>query len=558
MPITTGGFEDLVQLSQDTLYYVGANFQIGNTSVGSSATVGFNNTAGDLQLVGVATGNATAWLPAGGGTLATQATLSNSNNLSFGLNAGTITASYAFNVSAGTTSNNLNALTFSNGSGVSWGLNGSVVTASVNAGGGGVAIADDNGHTVSSGTVQFSNSNNLSFGLNGSTMTGSYALNVSGTGANTYDVTSLDFINGQVAGGSVTVFVNASAGTTSNNVSALTFSNSNNNTWGLNGSTLTISAPVNFSAGTTSNNLTQLSFANGGGVTWGLNGGTVTASAVVGSVASVNFSAGTTSVNASAITFGNSYNVSFGISNGIGGATMTASANMTGDWYDNIVRAQPGGSASGEMGSMSNFTGSASSLFVAPLHGYGQLFPYDMTANTVFFPDVSLSGSTATMSVAFTSKWFLGIYTLNGSSLSLLNSVSISFGFAAAATNNSTGFAGGYRYATIHSSLWSSSPVFNFGSRYWLAWFWSSAGANNQTGAMAGAFMFSTGQRSGLLGASNLTATSNGAAPFFGIYTAQTAALPSSIGSNQLQKTASIAGFNPHLILAQNASLTVF
>ena len=406
---------------------------------------------------------------------------------------------------------------------MSFGLNGSVITASAAGGGGGVAIADDNGNTVSSGTVQFSNSNSVSFGLNGSTMTASYNFNVS-------------------------------AGTTSNNLKAVTFSNSNNATFGLNGSTVTVSAPVNISAGTTSNNLTQLSFANGGGVTWGLNGGTVTASAVVGSVASVNFSAGTTSNNLSAITFSNSYNVSFGLN----GSTMTASANRTGDWYDDIIRAQPVGTASGEMGSMSNFTGSASSLFVAPLHGYGELFPYDMTANTCFFPDVSLSGSTATMSLAFTSKWVLGIYTLNGSSLSLLNSASVSFGFGGAATNNSTGFAGGYRYATIHSSLWSSSPVFYYGSRYWFAWFWSSAGGVDQTGAMAGAFMFSTGQRSGLLGVSNLTATSNGAAPFYGIYTAQTAAMPGSIGSNQLQKTASIAGFVPHLIMAQNASLTVF
>ena len=84
MPITTGDFQDLVQLSQDTLYYVGPDFQLGDTSVGSSASIGFNNTAGDLQLVGVATGNATAWLPAAGGTLATQVTLSNSNNVSFG------------------------------------------------------------------------------------------------------------------------------------------------------------------------------------------------------------------------------------------------------------------------------------------------------------------------------------------------------------------------------------------------------------------------------------------------------------------------------------------
>ena len=538
MAITTGDLQDLLQLSQDTLYYVGPDFQIGNTSVGSSASIGFNNTAGDLQLVGVATGNATAWLPAAGGTLATQVTLSNSNNISFGLNASTITASYAFNASAGTTSNNLNALTFSNSNGISFGLNGSVITAS-GGGGGGVAIADDNGNTISNSTVQFSNSHGVSFGLNGSTMTASIA-------------TSLTNIN-------------VSAGTTSQNLSAFTFANGGGVSFGLNGSVITATAAlttasvVNFSAGTTSSNVSAVVFSNSNNVSFGLNTGggfspaTITAS-VATSLTNVNMSAGTTSNNLSAFTFSNSNNVSFGLN----GSTITASANQTGDWYDNIVRAQPVGTASGEMGSMSNFTGSASSLFVAPLHGYGELFPYDMTANTCFFPDVSISGSTATMSVAFTSVWFLGIYTLNASSLSLLNSASISFGFAGAATNNSTGFAGGYRYATIHSSLWSSSPVFKYGSRYWIAWFWSSAGAVNQTDAMAGAFMFSTGQRSGLLGVSNLTATSNGAAPFYGIYTAQTAALPVSIGSNQLQKTASIAGFVPHLIMAQNASLTVF
>ena len=84
MPITTGGFEDLVQLSQDTLYYVGPDFEIGNTSVGSTASIGFNNTAGKLALAGVATANATVNLPPGGGTL-----LSN------------------INISAGSTSNNL-------------------------------------------------------------------------------------------------------------------------------------------------------------------------------------------------------------------------------------------------------------------------------------------------------------------------------------------------------------------------------------------------------------------------------------------------------------------
>jgi len=376
MPITTGSFEDLVQLSQDTLHYVGPDLEIGNTSVGSSASLGFNNTAGDLVLVGVATGNATLNLPTGSGTLLTN-----------------------INLSAGTTSQNLSA-------------------------------------------AVFSNSNAVSFGLSGSTITASYQ--------------------------------------------------------------------VNISAGTTSNNLT-------------------------------------------AVTFSNTYNVSFGLN----ASTVTASANLTNDYFDNLAVAQPDLSGSGGMGSMSNFTGSASSLFVAPLHGYG-LMPFDITAGTCFFPDVSVSGSTATMSAAFTSEWAIGVYTLNASTLSLINSASYTFGFAAAATNNSTGFAGGNRYGTFGTTAWSSNPVFKQGSRYWFAWFWSSAGAVNQTGVINGNFLFNTGQRSGFLAASSLTATSNGAAPFYGIYTAQTAALPSSIGSQQLQKTASIAGFVPHVIFCNNASLTIF
>jgi len=455
MPITTGGFDDLVQLSQDTLYYVGPDLEIGNTSVGSSASIGFNNTAGVIQVVGVATGNETLWLPTNNGTLATVVTFSNSNNVSFGLNGSTMTATAsvassltAINVSAGTTSNNLSAMTFSNGSNVSFGLNASILTASV--------------------------------------------------------ATSL-------------TAVNVSAGTTSNNLSAVTFSNSN-------------------------------------GVSFGLNGSVITASAGQTTISVVNFSAGTTSSNLQSVVFSNSGNISFGLN----GATITASANVTGDWYDNVVVAQPNGVASGAMGAVSNFTGSASSLFVAPMQGYGDMFPFDITANTCFFPDVSISGATSAMSVAFTSKWVFGIYTLNASSLSLLNSGSVSFGFAGAATNNSTGYAGGFRYGSFSSAAWSSSPVFRYGSRYWLGWFWSSSGTVAATGSMAGAFLFSTGQRSGLLGASNLTATSNGAAPFFGIFSAQTAAMPASIGSNQLQKTGSMAGFVPHFVMANNASLTVF
>jgi hypothetical protein len=190
MPITTGNFQDLVQLSLDTLYHQGPDFELGNTSVGSSASIGFNNTAGDLQLVGVATGNATIFLPVSNGTLLqainvsagttsnnlSAFTLSNSNNVSFGLNGSTVTASAtvastqaSINLSAGTTSNLASAFTFSNLNGVSFGLNASTITASVNA----LTAINVSAGTTSNNLTAFtlSNSNGISFGLNGSTIT---------------------------------------------------------------------------------------------------------------------------------------------------------------------------------------------------------------------------------------------------------------------------------------------------------------------------------------------------------------------------------------------------
>lgn len=61
----------------------------------------------------------------------------NSNGLNLSLSAPTPGGGGAINVSAGTTSNNLQTIQFDNANGVSFGLNGSTVTASVNAGGGG-------------------------------------------------------------------------------------------------------------------------------------------------------------------------------------------------------------------------------------------------------------------------------------------------------------------------------------------------------------------------------------------------------------------------------------
>ena len=75
------------------------------------------------------------WLGESGMTLfraRSASVVSNSNGVSFGTSGDTITASHAVNVSAGTTSNNLSAVTFSNSNNVTFGLNASIVTASYN------------------------------------------------------------------------------------------------------------------------------------------------------------------------------------------------------------------------------------------------------------------------------------------------------------------------------------------------------------------------------------------------------------------------------------------
>lgn len=88
----------------------------------------------------------------------------NTNGFRIDLSAPTPGGGGAINVSAGTTSGNLQTIQFNNGNGVTFGLNGSTVTASVNAGGGAAATqskyapyADINGviGQIGNGTIIF-------------------------------------------------------------------------------------------------------------------------------------------------------------------------------------------------------------------------------------------------------------------------------------------------------------------------------------------------------------------------------------------------------------------
>jgi hypothetical protein len=363
---------------------------------------------------GLTSQSAQAFNASGGSSAFQTLSFNNANGLTFSNNAGAIEASYtvpstagllsAVKVSAGTSSANLSALTFANSNGVTFGLSGSQITAQYSqsaqafsasngfqtfqvleflnsngvswatqtspSGSGGIVASYTVPSTagllsavrLSAGTssanlsaVTFSNSNGVSFGLNGSVVTGSHngltsqsnqAVSAA-NGSSTFQTLSFANSNGvSFSTGTQGLFasytvpstagllsaINVSAGTTSNNLSALTFSNGSGVSFGLNGSVVTGSIAssltnINISAGTTSQNLSALTFSNLNGVSFGLNGSVVTASvAGGGGLTNINVSAGTTSQNLSALTFSNLNGVTFGLN----GSTITASVAAAG------------------------------------------------------------------------------------------------------------------------------------------------------------------------------------------------------------------------------------
>lgn len=197
---------------------------------------------------------------------------------------------------------------------------------------------------------------------------------------------------------------------------------------------------------------------------------------------------------------------------------------------------------------------SQSSLTVFPLTpGIQGQWGNDMTASTVLFDMSHSMSATGASTSAYTYSFWLGIYTLgNSSSLNLLNSVSVSIGSAGAATNKSTALHGA-RFVSVHSSQWSSQPVFKAGSRYFGAVMAQSAGQSHAA-SWFGQYANQTAQRSGTIGVSPSTNTSMGWTPWHGIFNAQTAAFPAGIGQSSLNKGISNAQFIPRLIFINDAT----
>ena len=380
----------------------------GGTQTATSGTVVFSNSNGiSFGLSGSTQMTASYTVP--GATV-----FSNSNNVTFGLNGSTVTATATFaqtaqtqsnvqGISAGTQVGRTGDIVFSNSNGISFGMSGSnTVTASytVPSTAGLLSAVNLSAGTTSNNlsAMVFSNSNGMSFGLNGSTVTGSYTVpNVPAQTAQTIGIYGSSQTYGQsssstvdarsltvVGSGGVSVGMSAGSllisGQTTAAQTAFVLSNSNNVSFGTNGSTVTASASFAQSVQTQStvavNGSTgAISFSNSNNVTFGFNASTVTASASFpaqtaqtvgvyavsnttgasssstvdarsisfqgagivsvgmtnGSVvisasagaSPVNFSAGTTSGNLGSVVFSNSNGVSFGLN----GSTITASVN---------------------------------------------------------------------------------------------------------------------------------------------------------------------------------------------------------------------------------------
>jgi hypothetical protein len=116
------------------------------------------------------------WFSAGASSISSGTLVfGNSNNVSFGMSNGTITASFASMViSAPGSSQGAGTIVFSNSNNVTFGMNGSTVTASASFSASLAISASGTSQNV--GTIVFSSSTNanISFGMAGSTITATY------------------------------------------------------------------------------------------------------------------------------------------------------------------------------------------------------------------------------------------------------------------------------------------------------------------------------------------------------------------------------------------------
>lgn len=528
----------------------------GTSATNASITLNSNG----LQ-ISVAPPGAGAAISAGANSQNTgTVNFANSNGISFGLsNNGTMTASYTVptqsvvpgiqSIQVSNTTYTTGNVIFSNANGFSFGSSaGGAITGSYTVPtqtNQNISLFALGNTTQNSSTVL--NASNLSFNAIGSLTVGYSAgsIQFSAPNAITTARASTDAIGLNTAQTNVTWTVNSSgisfnaggyAGTGTSATNASVTLNSN-------GLAISVAAPgaalVNFSAGTTSNNLGSVVFSNLNGVSFGLNGSTITASVSPSGAGGVNIAASNTTFTAGTVV----------MSAQSGAITISSGAQS-------VMFQVPATSLLSATGKVSISTNGSTISIGAPndyTYGYfdiltnipiGPLALMSTGTNLVFpilLPNISFSRidvplfySNATNSTgSHTGSVWIGIYTKNAATLSLLSSQSTSYGMSGSGTLNSS-INAGLRLFTM-----GFTGTLTAGN-YWLAQVFnsSSSSMNGTINLWANSGNAAAAQMGGIMGVA--TNNTNQLNLGFGLYSSSGYTMPNSMAFSQI--TGSVAG----------------
>ena len=371
--------------------------------------------------------------------------------------------------------------------------------------------------TATSGTVNFANSNGITFGMSGSSqITASYTVpsttGFAGTGFTSTTVTGTAVQGTLSTNGlslAVPAYLTAAAGGN--------FSGGVSNLGNTAGSTGITGTRIVF-VGTNNISLSQSTDANGATISINQTGGG-------GGLTNINVSAGTTSNNLSNIIFSNGNGVTFGLN----GSTVTASVapqyTLSGyNHYNDVVQS---------IGAV----------------GQGSLiFDHIDLENAIQFDRYGLmifNTNPTNSSGSHTISFWVGLYTQNVSTISLLQSTSTSVNVSQSGTIGSYSLFSGVRQLTVPFTTTLTQGEYFLGvvSRS------TSAGANGSYSQLQQSNVNSDYR--GLWGAA-VNAT-NQVFPGVGFYSTTTSGLPGSIAFSQINGTAAGA-FRPPVVIFQSGT----
>jgi hypothetical protein len=498
-----------------------------STQTATSGTINFVNSngitfgmSGSNQITASYTQSNQAFSASGGSSTFQTLNFANSNGVTFSNSGGSVVASYTVPATTGFAGTGFTSTTVT-GTAVQGTLSTNGLSLAVPAyltaaaGGGGVAIGAST-QTATSGTVNFANSNGISFGMSGSNQ-----ITASHNGITTQTVQTQ--ASGAIAGTGFTSTTTAGSVITG----AL----------GTNGLNLGVPAYLTTQSVQTqaSGNIAGAGFTTattagtaivGTHNSLGLSLGVPAYLTAAGGGGAVNFSAGTTSNNLQTVVFSNSNGVSFGLN----GSTITASVapayTLSGyNHYNDVVQS---------IGSV----------------GQGSLIfdPIDL-ANAVQFDRFGLMlqiTNATNSSGSHTLSFWIGVYTQNVDTISLLQSTSTSVNVSQSGTVGSYSLYSGVRKLTIPFTTTLSVGA------YWL-------GVVSRTTSGGANGTYQNLQQSNLnsdyrgIWGSAVNAT-NQIYKGAGFYSATTSGLPGSVAFSQINGTVGGA-FRPPVIIFQSGAV---